>query len=361
MITRIYAKNFKGLDFDVAVDQLNLTTGIVGSGKSARTMAICFLVTGTIPGSELAKQAGDIFTNLCSADEMIVGAQISGKTLERKLSKTKTGTIRTTYFVDGANCPKNLFDIAVHDLGIKVADLGAFNAMSDSKKVAHLFDLYPPDGDITGLNKVITEADEKANKCAADAKSSRQTAQTLQKSIVTESLPASTLPRIQADIVAAQDELKAVEDELRMIRDQEIAEKAKAEVRAEAQTSSRTQPTMTPTTPAATAPVETQQEPQQRFKNAEVPPCQDVTDMMEVLLARKVRKDFEEVRRGTEQALKVMERLTHLQNVAATALLGIEGIQGVLHKQECGSQCPASMKCKVEIRKLMKMSAEVYS
>lgn len=59
-ITRIYARGFKGMDFDQSLALRTVITGRIGSGKSSRALALALLVTGSLPGTGIAKSNSDI-------------------------------------------------------------------------------------------------------------------------------------------------------------------------------------------------------------------------------------------------------------------------------------------------------------
>lgn len=232
MITRIYAQGFKGIDFSMPLTARTVITGRVGSGKSARALALALLVTGNLPGTGVARKAGDMMDAVCSGDSMMVGIELdSGLTLERAFKRGKTGTVKSEYRMDGSTVLKDRFGVVLEREGINVVDIPGFLAMSDAKKVDELFRLFPPKGDVRGLTKKITDAKESLSAIEGDIKALEASASSLAKSIAESALPAGTLPETQAEIVRVQNEHQAARDE--MIREQERAAQQKREAEAE--------------------------------------------------------------------------------------------------------------------------------
>lgn len=95
-------------------------------------------------------------------DTMTVGIEIDGgKTLERTYRHKKDGSVSCDCRVDGERTAKNLFEVELDRQGIGIADVAGFLALSDAKKVDELFRLFPPAGDVRGLNASISRAKER--------------------------------------------------------------------------------------------------------------------------------------------------------------------------------------------------------
>lgn len=219
MITRIYANGFKGLDFNQPLTLRTLIMGRVGSGKSSRSLALALLVTGGLPGTGIARANSEIFKAVSSGDTMTVGIEIDGvKTLERAYRRKKDGSISCDCRVDGERTTKNLFEVELDRQGISIADVAGFLALSDAKKVDELFRLFPPAGDVRGLNASISRAKERISKIEGDIRAKEQSCQSLSTSIAELKLPAGALPEVQAEIAKVEREHQEARDE--MVREQ---------------------------------------------------------------------------------------------------------------------------------------------
>lgn len=213
MIKRVFAKGFKGLDFDQALEPYTVITGRVGSGKSARALALILLVTGGLPG--IARTNGDVFRAVCGGDELTVGIETSsGKVLERSFRRGKKGSIGGSFRVDGEGTPKHLFEVALEKEGIAVADVASFLALSDAKKIDELFRLFPPAGNVLGLKAAISKSKERIAQLEADIRAKEESCKSLAVGIADLKLPAGNLPEVQTEIVRLEREYQEARDEL---------------------------------------------------------------------------------------------------------------------------------------------------
>lgn len=219
MITRIYAHGFKGLEFDQPLAPRTLLLGRVGSGKSSRSLALALLVTGGLPGTGISRTNAEIFHAVGSGDTLTVGMEIDGTTtLERTYRRKKSGTVSCDYRVDGERTSKNLFEVELDRQGVSIGDVAGFMALSDAKKIDELFRLFPPAGDVRGLNASITQAKERIAAIEGDIRAKEQSCQSLSTAIAELNLPAGTLPEVQAEIAKVEREYQHARDE--MVREQ---------------------------------------------------------------------------------------------------------------------------------------------
>lgn len=235
MITRIYAQGFKGLDFDQSLALRTLIMGRVGSGKSSRSLALALLATGGLAGTGIARTNAEIFKAVGRGDTLTVGIEIDGGTTLERIYKRKNGTVSCDCRVNGERTAKNLFEVELDRQGISIADVAGFLALSDAKKVDELFRLFPPAGDVRGLNASISRTKERISKIEGDIRAKEQFRQGIAMSIAELKLPAGTLPEVQAEIVRTEREYQGARDE--MVREQarlehEAAARAAKEQRA---------------------------------------------------------------------------------------------------------------------------------
>ncbi len=252
MITRIYARDFKGLDFDQPLALRTVIMGKVGSGKSSRALALALLVTGSLPGTGVAKSNSDILNAVGNGDSLTVGMEFDdGVTLERAYKSRKNGVVGCEFRIAGERCPKHLFEMELDRRGVSIADVAAFLALSDAKKVDELFRLFPPAGDVRGLGAAITRAKERISELESAIKGKEQSCRSLSESLAGLNLPAGSLPEVQATIVQTEREYQAARDELTRERLKQTQARAEREKQDTAQQSTLfSQPQGTLQTPA---------------------------------------------------------------------------------------------------------------
>lgn len=265
MITRIYARGFKGLDFDQPLALRTVIMGKVGSGKSSRALALALLVTGSLPGTGVAKSNSDILNAVGNGD-LTVGLEFDdGVTLERAYKSRKNGVVGCEFRIAGERCPKHLFEMELDRRGVSIADAPAFLALSDAKKVDELFRLFPPAGDVRGLGAAITRAKERISELESAIKGKEQSCRSLSESLAGLNLPAGSLPEVQAAIVQTEREYQAARDEL--TRERARLEQAAMQVRLEREKQDTVQQSTLFSQPQGTlqAPVQPEQTNQPAF------------------------------------------------------------------------------------------------
>ncbi|MBO6171223.1 MAG: hypothetical protein J6N67_03565 [Desulfovibrio sp.] len=214
MITRIWAKSFKGLDFDQALDRRSLITGPVGSGKSSRALALTLAVTGELRGTGVAKSNADIYCAVSSGPEMAVGIEIDGETtLERIFKRKKDGGVTCAYRCCGEPTPKQSFDGEVNRAGIVIADVPAFLRLSAAKKIDELFRLFPPSGDLRKISAAIVKAKARLLEIDAEMRGRQQSEKNLAEVVANFEMPEGNLPVIQAEIAKLERELIQAREE----------------------------------------------------------------------------------------------------------------------------------------------------
>lgn len=215
MIHRIFAHGFKGLDFDQPLERRSIFTGKVGSGKSSRSLAVALLVTGALPNTGIARTNAEMFNAVASGDTLSVGIETDeGKTLERIYKRGKKGSVSCSFRIDSEPVPKNLFELELDHEGICIADVTSFHALSDAKKIDELFRLFPPKGDVRGINADMAKTRERISRIDADIKAREQSSRNLARAIADMDLPAGTLPEIQAEIARLEREYQEARDEI---------------------------------------------------------------------------------------------------------------------------------------------------
>ncbi len=229
MITRIFGKNMKGLEFEQPLKRLNLFVGPNGSGKSARTYACLLAVQGYIAG--VAKQNSEIYETFGTpGSPLFVGIERSDKThLTRRFARDDKGAVSQNYLLDRRASTKDKFVQAL--AGLKILDLSAFMALSDQKKIDQVFALFPPGGDISEIDARIEQLKEKQSEYQGRLQSLNGT-KTVQGTIArlkaaraSIQIPAGTLAEITARI---GDTEKALSEARKSLQDAKV-ERARVE------------------------------------------------------------------------------------------------------------------------------------
>lgn len=228
-ITQISGQNIKGLTFTQDIDRLTLFIGPNGAGKSARSQALILALLGYIPGS--GKQNADILDNYGDGKEMAVGAKIGdgGILFQRKYARSGE-TVSQGYGVGGKKKTKELFSQAMGEAGRPVAiDIGAFMALSDQKKIDAVFDLYPPEADISKIVFDIETTKSRINALTATAKSMEEAAARLTTARAAMEIPTGTAAEVHFQIKDAEDKLTQARQDLKDAETEELRQKTIAE------------------------------------------------------------------------------------------------------------------------------------
>ncbi|MFA5261526.1 MAG: hypothetical protein WC450_09885 [Candidatus Omnitrophota bacterium] len=235
MITKVTAKQFKGLDFEQPVGAKTIFLGQNGSGKSARVQALTLALLGYVPGS--AKTNAEILENFGSSDLLSVGFELNKMLFERAWQRVPAGSVKELFQIQGKRCAKDFYLQTLGEQGIpKILDLSTFLDLSDQKKIDHLLSLYPSDIDLTGLETMIETQKKNVLLLEDKARSTEKASSTLTASRAAMQLPAGSLAETTANIEKAEKELSNATQELHEININNATEKAnkEAEEKAEA-------------------------------------------------------------------------------------------------------------------------------
>lgn len=228
MITQILGTNIKGLSFAQDIGDLNLFLGKNGSGKSARAQALILALLGYIPGTA-KKTNADILDNYGTGDKLVVGIKINTTVLERGFVR-KNGKVSQGFKVNGKPVKEAEFSKALGVAGAPLPiDISAFTDLSDAKKIDFIFDLYPPDTDISQITADIETTKSKINTLTANAEKKEGAAEQLTTARAAMQLPMGTLADIESQIKDTESQLAQARQEL---KDAQI-ETAKAQAAAD--------------------------------------------------------------------------------------------------------------------------------
>lgn len=239
MITHIKTKNFMGADIDEDISQKMIYTGENTAGKTKRSKAIILTLLGFIPSpGKTIKIASDILNTLGNGQEMSTAVTCGGDIFERSFKRSKKGTVSQKFRRNGKSRSKSAFIVELVKAGDpRVVDLDQFLSLSENGKIDALFDLYPPDGDLSTLDSDIERSKKEISRLNEEKGESDNVITALIKSKNDIELPAGSLAETQESIkeltekvVESQENLKKLEIEEAKV---ETAEETKRNVKKE--------------------------------------------------------------------------------------------------------------------------------
>lgn len=233
MISKIVAVGFKGLGFAYDLKQRNLVVGPMGSGKSAISDALTLTANGKIPGVGKTNQA--IMDAFASDDKMFVGVGIEEAIFERRFIRNGKGKVTQKFQSGNSLVSKEKF---ISDFSVAgkptIVDLSTFLELSDQKKIDKVFELYPPSGDVIGLQDQIETATEALNRLTSDMKSTEGIIKKLTADRAETELPSGTLAEVTQEIERTTEEVKLARKNLSRAQQREADKNAKEKAEAEA-------------------------------------------------------------------------------------------------------------------------------
>jgi len=230
VISAVTAHNFKGATFQAPLGGMTLVVGPNGAGKSSRSQALQLAVLGYVPGA--GKRNGDIMGAFQASEGKDLRAGIvleSGKKLERRFTRSRTGAVSMEMYAGGIKCSAPEFARALAD--VAVVDLSVFLGLSDAKKIDELFRLFPPEGNV---RDIAAKIEAQAKQVAALERQEREASSMVSNLMSRRSkinLPAGSMADKQNEIDRAEADLRQARADLEAER---IAA-ARAEEKAKAQ------------------------------------------------------------------------------------------------------------------------------
>lgn len=134
-LTKISAKNLKGLSFDLSLSDVTFLVGSNFAGKSARTDAIRLLLVGHLP--ELGKLNSATF-GLCSGKELIVEGEFDDGSKLRRRWYLKGDSVKTEQEIPDAFLDKGPLSIMLN--------AEDYFSLSERERVDYVFDNIPGTG-----------------------------------------------------------------------------------------------------------------------------------------------------------------------------------------------------------------------
>lgn len=227
MITQVTGENIKGLSFVQDLDQTTLLLGNNGTGKSARIQALVLALTGYIPGG--GKTNAEILASYGSGDRLVVGVRIDGRLFERGFVR-KGKTVSQGFKVGGRPAKADEFSIALGQAGApKAVNVADFVSLSDQKKIDVVFDLYPPEADVSKIVRKIEETKARINTLTAKAAAKEAAAATLVAARAEMKLPPGTLAEVYFAVKDAEGQLAGARQQLLDAEIEEAREKGAAQ------------------------------------------------------------------------------------------------------------------------------------
>lgn len=239
MITGVSGKNFKGVTFNDALSRRNIFIGPNGSGKSTRSHAATLALLGYIPGTAKTNQA--VMDAYGSGQTMTVGVRVGPSDLfERRFYRSKSGSVSQTLRHNKTKASKEDWISWLANVGgPNILDLGLFLRLSDEKKIAEIFRLFPSAGNVNELDAKIEKAAEKRNRLQQEVREDEKAAAKLTKARTEMELPAGTLAEVQAEIEKTRESLIGAREELKLVEIEQAKSRAAEKAKQEAEEAAR--------------------------------------------------------------------------------------------------------------------------
>ena len=232
MITKITTTNFMGKDICEDIGPKMIYTGENTAGKTKRSKAIILTILGFIPSpGKTIKISSDILDTLGNGQEMSTAITCGGDVFERSFKRGKKGDVKQKFKRNGKTRAKTAFMIELSKAGDpRVVDLDQFLSLSENGKIDALFELYPPDGDLSTINNDIERSKAEISRLTDEKDEANNTIKALVKSKNDTELPAGSLAETQEEIKTL---LNQVEITRNLLKEHEI-EDARANAKKEA-------------------------------------------------------------------------------------------------------------------------------
>lgn len=238
MITHIKTKNFMGADLDEDIGPKMIYTGENTAGKTKRSKAIILTILGFVPSpGKTIKIASDILDTLGNGQEMMTVITCGGFNFERWFIRDKKGSVKQKFKRNGKTRSKSAFMTELVKAGDpRVVDLDKFLSCSENAKIDALFELYPPEGNISTLDSDIEAAEKEISHLMEEKSEADNVISALIKNKNEIELPAGSLAetieaikKLTDQILEARENLKQIEIEeakIKAVEDDKINTKA---------------------------------------------------------------------------------------------------------------------------------------
>lgn len=233
MITAVRAKGFKGLSFTQELGAKNIFFGANGSGKSARKEALILAVNGPT-----GRQNSAVLNAYGVGDNPVeAGVKIGGTWFDRIFKKAKT-SVTQIHKLNNKKVDKIKFAVEMGKaIGtVSAFDVDGFTDASDKKKIAQVFDLFPPEGDVSGVEDQIGALKTEINDRYASVRTAEAVVANLTISVAETELPSGTLPQTIKKLAETKAEIKKVRAEIQSVKDIEVKRIADAKAKKDADT-----------------------------------------------------------------------------------------------------------------------------
>jgi len=218
MISAVKAKGFKGLTFTQELGPKNIFFGGNGSGKSARKEALILGVNGPT-----GKQNSAVLNAYGKGENPVeVGIKIVDTWFDRIFKKAKS-SVTQIHKINNKKVDKIKF---ATEMGKAIGTVSAFDVSSfvdasDKKKISQVFDLFPPEGDVSSVEDEIDALKTEINARHASIRVAEELVAKLTKSIAETELPPGTLAMTVNDKEKIANEIDVVQAEIQKEKDAE--------------------------------------------------------------------------------------------------------------------------------------------
>ena len=336
MITAVRAKGFKGLKFEQELGAKNIFFGPNGSGKSARKEALVLAINGST-----GRQNSAVLDAYGKGDDSVeAGVQIGGKWFDREFKKAKT-SVTQTHKINGKKVDKTKFATEMGKIigTVSAFDIASFVAASDKGKIAAVFDLFPPEGDVAKVEEDIDALKTEVNARHAAIRAAEAMVAKLTASRAQTELPAGTLEQTTNELKDTKAAIQTVKDEIQNIRNEEAKKQAAAEAKAKAEAAAKKQ--------AAEAAAKAAKDTERKVKVAVEETKKEVLSPARQAAEKEFLKKL---------PAKLRDQVIDPQKVASSSYdVGIEAIQRIIQaigEMKGCSGCFIGMLAKSELKKI---------
>ena len=217
MISQITLDGFNSQNTTYTLGQNILLLGPRGSGKSSVWKAIQFVLQ-SIPSANLPKEF-DVHYDQGSGTEKFSATLTldDGQIITRELSRNAKGEVKQKFLVGGVKQLTKIQEATfLQDLNIVLPNIESFLELSDQKKIAHLFSIFPCEINVERVSSHIDKSRDMENELQRKVLGKREAIQSLEEQLEASPVPSgATIEMLQGEIAKIESTIKDYEQQFR--------------------------------------------------------------------------------------------------------------------------------------------------